>query len=242
MMPTEFHTFYRTPPLPCPYLPGRLERKLFTVLDGAAARPLHEQLSQGGFRRSHGIVYRPMCEDCAACRAVRVHASDFRPGRSMRRVLARNASIEAREVTPVASAEQYRLFRAYQCERHPGGGMADMDFGEYRAMVEETPVETFLVEFRGVDGTLFGVSLGDRLSNGLSLVYSFYAPASGASPGSFMILWHIQRAQALGLDYVYLGYWIAGSPKMAYKARFQPLEMWTERGWEPAKSVLPESV
>ena len=162
-MPTEFHTFYRTPPLPCPYLPGRLERKLFTVLDGAAARPLHEQLSQGGFRRSHGIVYRPMCEDCAACRAVRVHASGFRPGRSMRRVLARNASIEAREVAPVASAEQYRLFRAYQCERHPGGGMADMDFGEYRAMVEETPVETFLVEFRGVDGTLFGVSLGDRL-------------------------------------------------------------------------------
>lgn len=233
-MKTEFQTFYRTPPLPCPYLPGRIERKLFTILDGAAARPLHEQLSQAGFRRSHAIVYRPKCEGCSACRAVRVHAGGFRPGRSMRRVLARNRTIEAREVDPVASAEQFGLFRRYQTDRHPGGGMEDMDFEEYRAMVEDSPVDTFVVEFRDPEGELFAVSLGDRLSDGLSLVYSFFAPAGGASPGTFVILWHIQRARALGLDYVYLGYWIEGSPKMGYKARFQPLEVRTERGWEPA--------
>ena len=112
--------------------------------------------------------------------------------------------------------------------------MADMDFEEYRAMVEDSPVETFVVEFRDPDGELFAVALGDRLSDGLSLVYSFFAPARGASPGTLVILWHIQRARALGLDYVYLGYWIEGSPKMGYKARFQPLEVRTERGWEPA--------
>jgi arginine-tRNA-protein transferase len=241
-MGAEFHTFFRTPPLPCPYLPGRIERKLFTVLDGAAANPLHEQLSQAGFRRSHGIVYRPKCERCAACRAVRVRAEEFRPGRSMRRVLARNASIEARELAPIATAEQFSLFRRYQAERHSGGGMADMDFEEYQAMVEDTPVETFLVEFRAADGTLSGVSLGDRLSDGLSLVYSFFAPEARSSPGTFVILWHIQRAQALDVDYVYLGYWIAGSPKMGYKARFQPLEAWTERGWQTVDSTISEAI
>jgi arginyl-tRNA--protein-N-Asp/Glu arginylyltransferase len=241
-MHTEFHTFYRTPPLPCPYLPGRLERKLFAVLDGAAANSLHERLSHAGFRRSHGIAYRPQCDGCTACRAVRVRVGGFGPGRSMRRVLARNTAIEAREVAALASAEQFGLFRRYQAARHPGGGMADMDFEEYRAMVEDTPVDTFLVEFRRPDGELHGVGLGDRLSDGLSLVYSFFAPESEASPGTFIILWHIQRARALGLDYVYLGYWIAGNPKMGYKARFQPLEVRTEWGWEPAPpSVRPDS-
>ena len=232
-MHAEVHTFYRTPPLPCPYLPGRLERKLFAVLDQAAANPLHEQLSHAGFRRSHGIVYRPQCDGCAACRAVRVCAGRFRPSRSMRRVLARNAAIVAREVAPLASAEHFGLFRRYQAARHAGGGMADMDFEEYRAMVEDSPVDTFLVDFRRPDGDLYGVALGDRLSDGLSLVYSFFAPEAGASPGTFIILWHIQRARALGLGYLYLGYWIAGSPRMGYKARFQPLEVCAERGWEP---------
>ena len=234
VMPTAVHTFYRTPPLPCPYIPGRMERKLFAVLDGVAAKSVHERLSQAGFRRSHNIVYRPACEGCSACRAVRVCTAPFRPGRSMRRVLARNASIVAREAAPVASAEQFQLFRRYQTSRHPGGGMADMDFEAYRAMVEDTPVQTFVVEFRRPDGELYGVSVGDRLGDGLSLVYSFFLPEGGASPGTFIILWHIERARALGLDYVYLGYWIAGSPKMGYKARFQPLEVCTERGWEPA--------
>ena len=160
----------------------------------------------------------------------------------MRRVLARNASIETRELAPAATAEQFGLFRRYQAGRHPGGGMADMDFEEYRAMVEDTPVETFLVEFRGPDGTLTGVSLGDRLSDGLSLVYSFFAPEGRCSPGTFMILWHIQRTQALGVDYVYLGYWIAGSPKMGYKARFQPFEAWTEQGWQAVNSNTPEPI
>ena len=112
----------------------------------------------------------------------------------MRRVLARNASIMAREAAPVASAEQFQLFRRYQASRHPGGGMADMDFEAYRAMVEDTPVQTFVVEFRRPDGDLYAVSLGDRLGDGLSLVYSFFLPEGGASPGTFIILWHIERA------------------------------------------------
>ena len=233
-MLTEIQAFYLTPPLPCPYLAGRTERKVFAVLDGIAAKSVHERLSRAGFRRSHGIAYRPACDGCSACRAVRVCAQTFRAGRSMRRVLARNASIVAREADPVASAEQFELFRRYQTSRHRGGGMADMDFEAYRAMVEDTPVQTFIVEFRRPDGELFAVSLGDLLGDGLSLVYSFFVPEGGASPGTFVILWHIERARALGLDYVYLGYWIAGSPKMGFKARFQPLEVCTEQGWEPA--------
>lgn len=229
--------FFATPPTPCPYLPDRLERKVVTLLAGEDPDRLHEALSQAGFRRSQDLAYRPACDECNACVAVRIPVAEFKPGRSLRRVMARNRGIVGREVPALASREHFSLFRRYLGSRHAGGGMADMDFSDYRAMVEDSPVETLLVEFRHVDGTLHAVCLTDRMRDGLSLVYSFFDPErEAASPGSFIILWHVERARQLDTGYVYLGYWIAESRKMAYKSRFRPLERLGNDGWEPLSS------
>jgi arginyl-tRNA--protein-N-Asp/Glu arginylyltransferase len=239
MKPIEFaqlRQFYRTPPMPCPYLPGRLERKLFTMLAGPDANLLHENLSEVGFRRSHGIAYRPRCDSCNACVAVRVRVADFQPTRSMRRVLARNAGISAQVGPTATKTDHFRLFQRYQIERHGDGGMARMDIAEYQAMIEETAVDTFLVEYRDQRDELYAVCLSDRLRDGLSLVYSFFDPdAAAVSPGTYLIIWHIEEAKRLGLDYVYLGYWIANSPKMSYKSRFQPLEAYVAERWAPMR-------
>ncbi len=226
--------FFATPPTPCPYLADRLERKVVTLLAGEDPDQLHDALSLAGFRRSQDLAYRPACDQCSACVPVRVPVARFTPGRSFRRVLARTADVVGREAPVQATREHFALFRRYLATRHSTGGMADMDFGDYRAMVEDSPVRTHLVEFRSGDGALFGVCLTDRMRDGLSLVYSFFEPTqSSRSPGSFIVLWHIARTRELGLDHVYLGYWIAESRKMAYKIRFQPLERLGPEGWEP---------
>lgn len=233
--------FFATPPTPCPYLPDRLERKVVTLLAGEDPDQLHDALSLAGFRRSQDLAYRPACDQCSACVPVRVPVANFIPRHSFRRVLARNRDVEGREITIQATREHFALFRRYLATRHSSGGMADMDFGDYRAMIEDSPVRTNLVEFRrGTD--LFGVCLTDRMRDGLSLVYSFFEPEfSSRSPGSFIVLWHIERARALGLDHVYLGYWIAESRKMAYKIRFQPLERLGADGWEPFEPPPPSA-
>ena len=224
--------FFATPRMPCPYLPGKLERKVFTELWGEDAEQLHDALAVAGFRRSQGIVYRPLCDGCTACVPVRVLAGEFRPKKWMRRIAAKSAHLEVSERPPIATAEQFRLFRRYLSWRHPDGGMMDMDFDEYRAMVEETPVVTSMVEFREPDGQLGGACLTDVLADGLSMVYSFVRPdLHRLSLGSAIILWHIRRAAELGLDYVYLGYWISESEKMAYKTRFKPIEALRAEGW-----------
>jgi len=229
---TPLVRFYKTPTMRCPYLEGRQEQLVFTHLRGDNADYLHSVLAQAGFRRSHNIVYRPDCDGCAACIPVRVRAMDFAPGRSLRRVLRRNAELQASTVAPVATAEQYELFARYQSSRHENGSMAQMDFGEYRSMVEDTPVDTLLIEYREPDSVLCGVALTDRLRDGLSMVYSFFEPETATrSPGTFIILDHIARARALALPYVYLGYWIADCEKMAYKCRFAPLEILGRNGW-----------
>ena len=216
--------FYSTAPRPCPYLAGREERKAVTDLSGAGAPALLDALSRGGFRRSYTQAYRPACVDCRACVPVRVAAQDFAPSRSLRRVAARNADLRAETRPARATLEQYTLFREYERARH-GGDMATMSFRDYREMVEETPVETWMAEFRDGDRRLVAAALVDRLADGLSGVYKFFAPGRGrTSPGAFTVLWLVARAQALGLAHVYLGYWIAESPKMAYKTRFRPLE------------------
>jgi len=226
--------FYATAPLPCPYMPGRVERRVVTELLGRDVDQLHDTLSQAGFRRSHGIAYAPACPDCDACKAVRTVAADFVPSRSLRRVARLNEDIRVREMEPLASAEHFDAFVAYQNARHDDGDMARMDFSDYRALIEESPVDTMVVEFRDADDSLFGVCLTDRLVDGLSAVYSFFDPAlSPRSPGSLMILWLIERAQAIGLPYVYLGFWIAECSKMSYKERFGPLEVHTRAGWVP---------
>jgi leucyl-tRNA---protein transferase len=224
--------FYRTASLPCPYVDGRIERKLVTELAGRDAALFYNELSRGGFRRSHHLAYRPACAGCNACVPARIVAPRFVAGRSLRRVAARNADVTARVVAPRATFEQYRVFARYQHARHPASEMAAMSFGDYRAMIEDSPVATCLLEARGVDERVLGACLIDVLDDGLSAVYSFYDPdAAARSLGSFLILALVAEARRQDLPYVYLGYWIAESPKMGYKARFRPLEGLGPQGW-----------
>jgi len=229
--------FFLTPGGPCPYLPGRTERKVFARLNGALAQPLNEALTHSGFRRSQMIAYRPACDGCSACVSVRVVTREFEPSRSQKRLARRNTDLVRAEVKAEATREQFALLRAYLDSRHAGGGMSDMGLFDYVAMVEETPVDTHIVEYRetstdGRSSRLLACALTDVLRDGLSMVYSFFHPGEDArSLGTHMILDHVVEAQAQKLPYVYLGYWIRGSAKMNYKARFQPLEALGPDGW-----------
>ncbi|WP_394689921.1 arginyltransferase [Hoeflea sp.] len=241
--PVNSPQFFLTAPSPCPYLEGQSERKVFTHLVGEKAPDLNDLLTQGGFRRSQNIAYRPACETCRACVSVRILADEFKPTRSMRRNFAANNDLVATEYHAEPSSEQFRLFRRYLDSRHRKGGMADMSIGDYAMMVEDTHVDTRIIEYRikvegdGLQdhptGPLIGVALTDRMGDGLSMVYSFYDPDETArSLGTFMILDHVERAKALGLPHVYLGYWVEGSQKMEYKVRFQPQEHLMAQGWQ----------
>jgi arginyl-tRNA--protein-N-Asp/Glu arginylyltransferase len=228
----QLQHFYRSGPLPCPYLPGRIERKLFTRLTGPDAASLNSILSEAGFRRSHDIVYRPVCPGCRACVPVRIPIERFRPDRSMRRNRTVNADLAWSERPAVSTEEQYRLFIAYQRHRHRDSDMARMSRDDYRAMIEEGGFCARLIEFRDLEGALRGVALVDLLDDGLSAVYSFYDPGSARRGlGTFVVLALTEEAARRGLSHVYLGYWVGESPKMAYKSRFKPLEMLTETGW-----------
>jgi len=227
--------FYVTAPQPCPYLLGRMERKLFTALQGDGAEQLNNSLSQQGFRRSQNVLYRPSCAECSACLSARINIANFTPSRSQKRSLRRNAYLKRRAISPWASEDQYALFRRYLDSRHADGGMADMDVFEFAAMIEETPIRSRVVEYSDpAQKQLTAVSLTDVLEDGLSMVYSFYTPdLPKNSLGTFMILDHIEIAREAGLPYVYLGYWVPGSPKMNYKASFSGLEVYTGNRWQP---------
>jgi len=239
--------FYLTPSLPCPYLPGREERKVFTHLVGNSAGGLNDLLTHGGFRRSQSIAYRPACDECHACVSVRVIADEFQPSRNIRKTIARNADILGEQCSPVPTSEQYSLFRAYLDARHDHGGMADMSVLDYAMMVEDSHVETRIIEYRrsGIDSRINGrgaelvaVALTDVLSDGLSMVYSFFDPnQANRSLGTYMIVDHIARARHQGLPYVYLGYWINGSQKMGYKSRFLPQQRLSPSGWLRVESA-----
>ena len=235
--------FYLTAPAVCPYLPGESERKVFTHLVGPRAAEMNDLLTQGGFRRSQNIAYRPACEACRACVSVRILAHEFEPARSMKRVMAANNDIISTLGPAQPSTEQFSLFRRYLDHRHQRGGMSDMSALDFAIMVEDTHVDTRIIEYRrrtpgsgigqGPKGELLGVALTDMMSDGLSMVYSFFSPEmEKRSLGTHMILDHISRTRSLGLPHVYLGYWVKGSPKMGYKTRFQPQEHLTARGWE----------
>ena len=241
--PRDGPQFYLTSPSPCPYLPGREERKVFTHLVGRRAIALNDALTESGFRRSQTIAYRPACEDCRACVSVRVLVGEFTFTRNMRRVLEANSELVGAPLAARPTSEQYSLFRGYLDSRHSAGGMADMNVLDYTMMVEDSHVETRLIEYRrrGPDtaingrgiGPLIAVCLTDVLTDGLSMVYSFYDQEHAErSLGTFMILDHIERARRLGLPYLYLGYWVEGSRKMAYKARYLPQERLGMEGWE----------
>ena len=228
--------FFLTPGGPCPYLPGKTERKVFARLSGTLAQPLSEALTNSGFRRSQSIAYRPACDGCSACVSVRIVAPEFSPARSQKRIARRNEDLVRTEVPAEATREQFALLRTYLDSRHSGGGMSDMGLFDYVAMVEETPVNTHIVEYRRTDGTLVACALTDVLRDGLSMVYSFFHPGEVTrSLGTAMILDHVRAARARELSYVYLGYWVQGSDKMDYKARFQPLEALGRDGWARLK-------
>jgi arginine-tRNA-protein transferase len=224
--------FYTTAPLPCPYLPGRTERKIVTELSGTEAEALHERLSRAGFRRSHNIAYAPVCPGCQACVPIRVVSEEFMPDRTQRRILRANADLTVSEMPARATAEQFTLFQRYQKNRHADGDMAAMGYYDYRAMIEDTPISTGILEFRDARDRLLGACLTDWLADGLSAVYSFFdTDEDKRSLGTFAVLWLIGRARSLGLPYVYLGYWVPESRKMAYKARVKPSEILMSGAW-----------
>ena len=237
--------FYLTAPALCPYLEGKLERKVFTHLVGPRAETDNDALTLCGFRRSQNIAYRPACENCSACISVRVLVNEFKPGRSFRRTVRQNGDLTAHLRPAEPTGEQYGLFRGYLDSRHAHGGMADMSVLDFAAMIEDTSVDTRIIEYRlnSAEGDidtglrpLVAVSLIDILNDGVSMVYSFFDPTMPARGlGTFMILDHIERTRQLGLPHLYLGYWVEQSPKMAYKARFQPQEHLTASGWVRAR-------
>jgi arginyl-tRNA--protein-N-Asp/Glu arginylyltransferase len=240
---TQSPQFFLTAPSPCPYIDGQFERKVFTHLVGDKAPEMNDLLTQGGFRRSQNIAYRPACESCRACVSVRILAGEFQATKNMRRVIQRNSDLIGAMHDAEPSTEQYSLFRRYLDARHKKGGMSDMTVLDYAMMVEDTHVDTKIIEYRkrGPDsfitgrgqGELIAVALSDKMADGLSMVYSYFNPDfEDRSLGTFMILDHIARARAAGLPHVYLGYWVNGSRKMSYKVRFMPQEHLGSKGWE----------
>lgn len=237
--PVRFPRFFVTSPAPCPYLPGRSERKVFTELKGPNSDELNDALGRIGFRRSQTVAYRPSCVECAACVSVRVVAQEFKPSSTQKRISKRNNDLVVNVCRPWSTPEQFELLQRYLAVRHPGGGMATMDEIDFADMVEHSPVKSYVIEYReptddGSVGRLVGACLADEQGDGLSMIYSFYDPQheTRSGLGTFIILDHIQRAASVGLPYVYLGYWVEGSERMQYKVRFRPMEKLGRDGWE----------
>ena len=237
--PVRFPRFFVTSPAPCPYLPGKSERKVFTELKGPHADQLNDALGRIGFRRSQTVAYRPSCLDCSACISVRVLAGEFQPSSAQKRNLKRNGDLVGTVCRAWSTAEQYELLQRYLASRHPGGGMANMDETDFADMVEHTSVDSYIVEYRepradGGLGPLVGACLTDRQGDGLSMIYSFFDPEHTARSGlgNYIILDHINRAAEAGLPYVYLGYWVQGSVRMQYKIRYRPMEQLSRSGWQ----------
>lgn len=225
--------FYITVPAPCPYLPDEMERKIFTPLDPMTGSEINDYLTHSGFRRSQNVVYRPACENCRACQSLRVHAPLFKPGRSFKRTLSKNSDISREIVENLATHEQFDLLSAYLSKRHQNGGMSDMDFERFEIMVEDCASRTEIFEYRNKDGTLLACCLSDTLADGLSMVYSFFdIRQTKRSLGTYMILDHLEFCKQVGHAYLYLGYWVKSSQKMAYKARFTPYETLGGMGWQ----------
>lgn len=230
---TQQIPFFLTASAPCPYLPDRMERKIFTRLEPGEGPALNDALTHAGFRRSQAVLYRPACEQCDACRSSRIDMANFVWKRRWRKILARNADLRVSTDAVAATLEQYELLDRYLDSRHHDGDMAGMSFGEYVMMVEDGAQRTHVAEYRDAGGELVAAVLTDRLRDGLSMIYSFYDPeAERRSLGAYMILDAIRQAELAGLPFVYLGYWVRGSRKMAYKSQFQPLQVLTPAGWK----------
>jgi arginine-tRNA-protein transferase len=235
----RFPRFFMTNAGPCPYLPGRTERKVFTELSGEHATELNDALGRIGFRRSQNVAYRPSCTDCSSCVSVRIVAGEFEPNSTQRRLIKRNSDLIVTACKPWSTAEQFTLLQRYLAARHPTGGMTEMDEMDFADMVEQSPVESYIIEYRergpgGRPGRLVGACLTDKQGDGLSMIYSFFEPdlKDRMGLGSYIIVDHVLRAARASLPYVYLGYWVDGSDRMNYKIRYQPIERLGRAGWE----------
>ena len=228
--------FYVTAPQECPYIHNKVERKLFTALNGPDAEILNNALSQQGFRRSQNVLYRPSCADCVACLSARIPVDAYNLSQSEKKVIRRNKHIFRTIKSPLAREEHFKLFKKYVLCRHENGGMAGMDEYEFSSMIEETAVETFLCEYAIISEgkkKILAVSLTDKIGDGLSMVYSFYDPLlKKLSLGKYMIIDHINLTQELNLSFLYLGYWVKGSKKMDYKTQYKPLEIFVNGKWQ----------
>ncbi len=235
--------FYVTVPAPCPYLDGQMERKIFTQLDPLSGPHLNDYLTHSGFRRSQNVIYRPACENCRACQSLRVVTKEFTPNKGFRRTLRKNADLKREILEPYATREQFALLQAYLSFRHKDGGMSAMEFHNYEIMVEECASRTLIVEYRNAEHVLVACVLVDELSDGLSMVYSFFDPElSARSLGNFMILDHINLCNHNDLPYLYLGYWVKNSPKMNYKSRYKPAQLLKRGHWVGFDDVAPSAI